>query len=133
MRLNEELDLPDAAAPQLHIVACDGNPLATFVAVDLAFDRVNVLNGIEIEVLAPDERAQLLKEGLAELQIAGYRARLYHGGTLPVLTDALVVGHGADIGNRQGHGAGVGPKAQVGAIGETVGGRLFEHLHERAC
>ena len=56
--LGEEFDLADAAAAELDVVAADGDVAMALDRVDLALDRVDVLDGGEVEVTAPDERAQ---------------------------------------------------------------------------
>src|SRR5947199_8065932 len=42
LRLREELDFPDAAAPDLDVVTLDRDSATTLVRLDLALDRVNV-------------------------------------------------------------------------------------------
>src|SRR3546814_8436683 len=71
-------------------------------------------------------------EGLAERAVAGHRARLDHGGALPVLAQAFVVGEGGVQADRQRHGAGIGPEAQVGAEDVAVGGAVVQAAHEVA-
>ena len=53
--LDEELDLADAAAAELDIVAVDRDLLVAAMGMDLALHRVDVGDRGEIEVLAPDE------------------------------------------------------------------------------
>src|SRR5262245_17378266 len=89
--LGEELDLADAAAPELDVVAQDRDPRMAGMSVDLALDRVDVLDGREVEVLAPDERLQVLEELSSRVPIAGTLTRLDPGGALPILSHALVV------------------------------------------
>jgi hypothetical protein len=69
--LDEELDLADAAAPQLQVRALGGQAVVHLVGVDLALDRMDVGDGREVEVLAPDERLQLGQERLAAREVAG--------------------------------------------------------------
>src|SRR4029453_11100217 len=89
--LGEELDLADAAAPDLDVMAADRDLAMAFDGVDLALDRMDVLNGGEIEMLAPDEWAQVPEEFITRGHIAGNDPCLDHGGALPVLPHALVV------------------------------------------
>src|SRR6516165_11197987 len=82
--LGEELDLADAAAPGLDIVAMDGDPGAAANRVDLPLDRMDVLDRREIEVLAPDERLELGEKTGRGDAVAGDRASLDQGCSLPV-------------------------------------------------
>ena len=52
--LGEELDLADAAAAQLDVVAQHLDRAAAAMGVDLALDRMDVVDGREVEMLAPD-------------------------------------------------------------------------------
>ena len=53
--LGEELDLADAAAAELDVVAQHLDRAAAAMGVDLALDRMDVLDGREVEMLAPDK------------------------------------------------------------------------------
>ena len=48
--LDEELDLADAAAAELQVVAGDGDSVMAAQRVDLALDRVDVGDGGEVEI-----------------------------------------------------------------------------------
>ena len=74
LRLGEELDLADAAAPELDVVARDRDLAEALEGVDLPLHGVNVGDGGEVEVLAPDEGGQLVEEGMTGGEIAGNRA-----------------------------------------------------------
>ncbi len=52
---------------------------------------MDVRNRGKVEILAPDVRCQRVEKDLARLDVAGNRTCLDQGGTLPVLTEALVV------------------------------------------
>src|SRR3546814_14546459 len=119
--LGEKRDLADAAAPELYVMAVDGDHRAALVRVDLPLDGVHVLDGPEVEVLAPDAGPPLAQEGLAERAVAGHRARLAHGAALPVLAQAFAVGEGGVQDDSKRHGAGIGPAAQVGAEAVDAG------------
>ena len=94
--LDEELDLADAAAPELDVVSGNDDPLVAAHGVDLALHRMDVGDRRVVEILAPDERREVGKEALAELEVARRRARLDERGALPVLADRLVIGIGAE-------------------------------------
>jgi hypothetical protein len=109
--LDEELDLADAAAAELDVVAGDGDLGMAAEVVDLPLDRMDVGDGGVVEIFPPDIGDELGEEGLARSDIAGDRPRLDEGGALPVLAEALVVlerglGRQRDVG-----GAGVGPSS----------------------
>jgi hypothetical protein len=57
--LHEEFDLADAATPELDVVAFHGDLAVTPICVDLALHAVDVGNGGEVEIFAPDERREL--------------------------------------------------------------------------
>ena len=130
LRLAEKLDLADAAAAQLYVVAVDRDSRAAAMGVDLALDRMHVLNRREIQILAPDIGAQMMQESLACFYIAGHRARLYHGGALPVLADAFVIGLRGLGGYGDGGSAGVGAQSQIGTEHIAVGGARIDEMHQ---
>ncbi len=63
--LHEELDLADAAAAELDVVALDRDLAMALVDVDLPLHRVHVAERDEIEIFSPDERRQLGQQRLA--------------------------------------------------------------------
>ena len=121
-RLRQELDLADAAAAELHVVPGDAphrigrhRAAAPLLRVDAALHRVDVGDGGEIEMPAPDEGADRREEVVAERDVAGDRARLDHRRAFPVLPHALVIGERRgqrDRGRRRGR---VGAQPQIGA------------------
>ena len=94
--MHEELDLTDAAAAELQVVAGHDDAVVAAHCMDLALHRVNVCDGGVVEILAPDERLELGQEALAELEIARRGPGLDQGRPLPVLAERLVVGVGAE-------------------------------------
>src|SRR6185369_7348363 len=106
---------------------------APAMGVDLPLDRVDVLNGGEIEVLAPEKRPQFAEEGGAGGAIAGHGPRLDQRRALPILSRALVIierGLDRDRGRRRGR---IGPQPQIGAKDVAIGGALVENTKEVAC
>src|SRR5262249_34273340 len=69
--LGEEFDLADAAAAELDVMAGDRDVAKALHRMDLALDRMDVLDRIEVEMLAPDEGAKLEQELLPRLLVAG--------------------------------------------------------------
>ncbi len=57
--LHEEFDLADAAAADLDVVAGDRNLAEAAEGVDLPLHGMDVGDGGEIEILAPDERGEI--------------------------------------------------------------------------
>jgi hypothetical protein len=64
--LDEELDFADAAAAQLDVVAVHGDLAVALHLVDLALQRLDVGDGREIEILAPDIGLEAIEELLSE-------------------------------------------------------------------
>src|SRR5438128_8360559 len=89
--LHEKLDLADAAAAELDVVAFDRDVLVAAVGVDLPLQRLDVGDGGIVEILPPDEGRELLKDRFARSDVAGAGACLDQRRALPVLTDAAVV------------------------------------------
>src|SRR5260370_14733879 len=77
--LGEEFDLPDTAPTGFDIVAFDGDSAAAAMRINLALDRVDVLDRCEVEVFTPDEGPQLTQKALRGNAIAGDRASLAQG------------------------------------------------------
>ena len=96
LRLDEELDLADAAAAELDVVPRHDDLLVPAHRVDLALHRVDVGDRRVVEIFAPDERGELGEEAPAEVEVAGRRARLDQRRALPVLAERLVIGVGAE-------------------------------------
>ena len=130
--LHEELDLADAAAADLDVVAGDADGAEAAIGVDLALHGVDVGDGREVEVLAPDVGGEALEQGLAGGDIAGDGPRLDEGRALPVLAEALVVVERGVGGERERRGAGIGAQPQIRAEHVAVAGALVEQAHEIA-
>ena len=130
--LDEELDLADAAAAELDVVALDRDLAMALVRMDLALDRMDVGDRRVVHVFAPDIGLQLLEERLARRDVAGHRPRLDHRGALPVLAAALVVVQRGLDRDRQRRRAGIGPQPQIGAEDIAVLGAVLQDAHEPA-
>jgi hypothetical protein len=70
LRLDEKLDLADAAAPELDVLARHDNLLMAAHGVDLALHRVYVGDRRLVELLAPDERREVGKKAPAKVEVA---------------------------------------------------------------
>ena len=130
--LHEELDLADAAAADLDVVAGHRDGAEAVEGVDLPLHGVDVGDGREVQVLAPDVGRKLVQDGAARGDVAGHGPGLDEGGALPVLAEALVVVERGLGGERERRGAGIGPQAQIGAEHVAVAGALGEQAHEIA-
>ena len=130
--LGEELDLADAAAAELDVMALDRDLAVAAIGVDLLLHRVHVGDGGVIEIFAPDERRELADERFAGGKIAGARPRLDQRGALPVLAPSLVVverrrGRDRDLGRGR-----IGAQPQIDAEHVAVGRALLQKLHQVA-
>ena len=130
--LDEELDLADAAAPDLEIVAGDPDPAVPPIGVDLPLDRVDVADRGEIEMAPPQERLQPAQQALADRLFARHHPRLDQRGALPVLAVALVVLRG--ILDRQGErlAGRMRPQPQVDPEHVALLGAVLEQVDQRA-
>ncbi len=63
--LGEELDLANAAATELDVVAGNRDGAMAGMGMDLALDRMDVLDRGVIEIAAPDEGRDGFEESLA--------------------------------------------------------------------
>src|SRR4029079_13072803 len=73
LRLSEKLDLTNAAASELDVVAAHRNRSVALMGVDLALDRMNVADSSEIQIAPPDIGPQMSEEIGAGLEVAGDR------------------------------------------------------------
>ena len=128
--LGEELDLADAATADLDVVALDRDLAVAAIGVDLPLHGLHVGDRGEIEILAPHERRKLGEQRLAGRDVAGARPRLDHGGALPVLPDALVVGQRRRLRHRDRRRGRIGAQAQVGAEDVAIAGARLQQLHQ---
>ena len=118
--LDEELDLADAAAAELEVVARHRHQLVAARGVNLPLHRMDVGDGGVIEILAPDERRELGEKARAEVEIAGGRPRLDHRRAFPVLAERLVISDCAGDRQRDRRRRRIGPEAKVNAEDVTV-------------
>ena len=132
LSLRVQLDLANAAAAELDVVAGDLDGAEAGLGVDLPFDRLDVLNGRKIEILAPDEGPQPLHQLGAYGEIARHRARLDHHGALPVLPVALVILLGRQRRERERRRTRVGPEPELRAIHTALVGAFGEQGGEIA-
>ncbi len=92
LRLDEKLDLADAASPELDVVAGYDDLLVAAHGVDLALHGVDVGDRRIVEILAPDERREVGEKTIAQRKVARRGPGLDERGALPVLADRLVIG-----------------------------------------
>src|ERR1700712_1927013 len=81
--LREKLDLPDAAAADLDVVALDRDLALAAKGLHLPLHVMDVGKCCKIQMLAPDEWRDLGHQRLASLGVAGAGPRLDHGGAFP--------------------------------------------------
>ena len=128
--LRKKLDLANAAAADLDIVAFDRDLAVPAIDVDLPLHRLHVGDGGEIQIFAPHEWRQVVEQRFAGRDVAGAGARLDQRGALPVLPGAFVIGQrrrGRDRDRGRGR---IGPQPQVGAEHIAVAVALLQELHQ---
>src|SRR6516165_5504844 len=130
--LRKEFDFPDPAAPGLYVVALDSDAPAPFVSVDLALDRMDVLDRRKVEVLSPDKRPQLAQEALPGDTVAGNRARLDQRRAFPILPDTFVIGEGRRDRHRERRGCRVRSKPKIGTEYISVTSVFIQNAYEIA-
>ena len=130
--LDEELDLANAAAPHLEIVAGHPDLAVAPIGVDLPLDRVDVADRGVVQVLAPEKRLECAQEAFARRAISGDHAGLDQGRALPVLAVPFVVLLG--VLDRQGERMPrrVRPQAQIGAEHVAIARAVLEDVGQRA-
>ena len=69
----------------------NGDLGAATMGVDLALDRLNILDCRKIERATPHEGPQNIEKGQACLCVPGDGPRLYHRRPFPVLADAFII------------------------------------------
>ena len=132
LRLHEELDLADAAAAELHIMAFDRDLAVAAIGVNALLHLVDIGDGGVIEIFAPHERREFAQQFFAGGEVAGAGARLDQRRALPVLAAAAVIiergiGRDGDLGRRR-----IGTQPQIDAEDVAVGGALLHQLDEFA-
>ena len=130
--LHEKLDLADAAAAELDIVPFDRDLAMAAIGVDLPLHFVDVGDGREVEIFAPDEGRQFAEELVACNNIAGAWPRLDQRRALPVLAAMLVIierrrGRDRNLGRGR-----IGPQPQIDAEHITVGRALLQYFDQIA-
>ncbi len=130
--LHEKLDLADAAPPQLEVMPGNRDALVPFGGVDLPFHRVDVGDGVKIEVFPPDIGLKRLEERIPHWDVAGHGPCLDERRALPILAQAFVIvecGLGRD---RRLRRVWIGAQPQVGAEHVAVRRALLQDMHEVA-
>src|SRR3954454_21513065 len=89
--LREKLDLADAAAANLDVVAFDRDLTLAAIGLHLPLHVVDVGKRGKIQMLAPDERRKFRDQRLARFGVAGANARLDHRSALPGPPFPLVI------------------------------------------
>ncbi len=89
--LREELDLADAAGPQLDVSLLERGPVGCLVVADSQSHFMRVADRYEIEMAAPYERPQPFEEALARCDVARHGSRLDPDRTFPGAAERLVV------------------------------------------
>ncbi len=98
--------------------------------VDLPLEGVDLGDGREVEMAAPDEGAEFGQERVAGLDVARDRPRLDEGRALPILPDGLVVFEGIGRGEGKRGRARIGPQPVIDPVDVAVRRALGQELSE---
>ena len=131
LRLREKLDLADAAAADLDVMALDRDLALAAIGLHLPLHVVDVGQCRKIQMLAPDEGREFGDQRLARSGVAGTRTCLDHrrafpGAPFPLVIVQRRVGRNRDL--RRGR---IGPQAQVDAKHVTLARALLQQARER--
>ncbi len=124
--LGEELDLANAAAPDLDVMSLDRDLALAAIDLHLPLHVVHVGERLEVEMLAPDEGRQLRQQRLARSGVAGADPRLDHRGALPGAPFPLVVMQRCIRRHRDLRRGRIGPQPQIDPEHVAVGGALLQ-------
>ncbi|CEG08439.1 hypothetical protein BN961_01854 [Afipia felis] len=128
--LREELDLANAAATDLDVMALDRNLALATGALHLPLHVVDIGQCGEVEMLAPDERRNFREQRIAGRKIARAWPRLDHRRAFPGATLALVVVKCGLHRHRGGSRGGIGTQPQIDAEDVTVAGALLQQARD---
>ena len=131
--LDEKFNFANAAAPELQIVPRDGDLPVPLRGMDLPLHRVNVGDGVIIEIFAPDVRSKRAQEGFSRFDVTGHGARLDHRRALPILAETFVIAEGGLGRDGRLRRARVGPQSQIRAEDVAIGRPLLHDMNEFAC
>ena len=130
--LHEKLDLADAAPSELEVMPGNGDAVVPLGGVDLPLHRMNVGDGVKIEVFPPDIGLKRLEKRIPRRDVAGHGARLDERRALPILAKLFVIAEGGLGRDRRLRRAWVGAQPQIGAEHIAVRGTLLQDMHQIA-
>ena len=129
-RLHDEFDFADAAAAEFDVAA--EQPVGLVARIDLALHVMDVADGREIQVFAPDEGADGGEETRAQCEVARDRPGLGESGALPGAAMALVIAERGRQGDDRRGGAGVRAQPQIDAENIAIRVAMREQSHQVA-
>ena len=127
--LRKKLDLANAAAAKLDVVAGSGLARPGLLVADPMGQPAHFVDGTEIEAPPPHERPYVVEKGLARSNIACTGARANKGGALPSQCRTLVMRDGSIDGNCQRADFRSGTEAQIDPEYITFARDLRQHAH----
>ena len=131
LRLREKLDLADAAAADLDVMAFDRDLALAAIGLHLPLHVVDIGERGKIEMLAPDERRKFRDQRLARPGVAGAGTRLDHRGAFPGPPFPFVIMQRRLGRNRHLRRGRIGPQAQIDAEHVAVARALLQQAGQR--
>ena len=130
LRLNEELDLSDAAWREFHIRRARIEIVGADLRIDHPLDGLDIADGPIVEISAPDVGLHPCKELCGRGAITGSWPALDPDHAFPVLADALVVEFRHLSGDGDRRRAWVRAEAQIGAEDVSAPRDLIHDLYD---
>ena len=132
LRLDEEFDLADAAAPKLHIMSAHSNIAMTLMGVNLPLDRVHIGDSGIVEIFAPNIGREFRQNLLAGFAVPCNGPRLDHGSAFPVLTTPFVIMKCSPNRNGERRGPRIGPQTKIDTENIAVAGTILQNADKAA-
>ena len=132
MRLGEEFDLANTAAPQLEVIVRLGRAGPALFVADAVGQTAHLVDRAEVEAAAPDEGADMVEERLACTDVARTGPRTNERRALPRQRRTFVMRDGRVERDRQRTDFGCRTQAQIDPEDVAFAGDIRQQPHRFA-